>query len=584
MSIKRPNGLIISGICTMFLGTLLLGLTWGLRVNHAINPVPINQLGLTDEAAEQTVQFVAGLEPLQVVGADSDEGNASKRVMLTSLLYKANGDKWPWHGPQQTGDCAAFASTLGVELDIAGQIEDGVEIEYQPVDPCWLYYGGRVRNGRVQIRGEGSVPGWNMEWARDKGVLFATSDVPPYSGQRSNSWGSKGPPQHFYDLAAPYKLGSFASIKDAQDVCNALAAGYPVPFGSMKFGTNSITLVEGRNVARDTTNWPHSQCVVGYDGTTNKYGKRGLFRVQNSWGPEAHNPKSTMTGDMPGGYYITWDDMESICREKMIYTMSGTQGFPKKGLDFSEFQSVGATAPQPPNGGVMFEIDPTIGNSVGTAIGLLGVVLVIFGFLKSKTARNIAWMPMVLLALSLGVPAQAGELSFQAFRDDPVPAPSASPPRFERTTEQQTPLSFAAFNDDAALQSAKPLSFQAFSVDEKPVDLPKPSQPAEANYQTRPQNTWWSLVVNGVRQPHDRNALLHHLKNDPNHAGRFDSNWLDQLSLEELASLHSDHHDGTLHAINSYQNAKIIKKPVTITHNRRLIQKCGPWGCYWVWE
>lgn len=455
------------GTLSLVLSALVAGATWGTSVNHAINPVPIAGLGLTPETAEQTRRDVAAMPALQIVGADSDEDNRRKRVCLTAALIEANGGEWPWHGPQEIGDCNAFATARAVEIDLANQIKAGADYQFAPVDRPWVYYGARLRDGKVKLSGDGSIPSWGVEWLADRGTLFVTPDVPPYSGSRSKQWGSKGPPKEFYPLAEPYKMAGAAAVRSAQEACNAICAGYPVLFGSMNWGTNSIQLVEGRNVAKDTTNWPHAQCAVTYDGTTNKWRDQGLFYIDNSWGPNAHKPLSTMPGDAPGGYYVTWQTMDSICREGMAFSISGSQGFPKRDLNWDVFNSVGmAAAPptQPEGGFSMLEIDPTAGYLMAGALLVAGAALLIWGRMgNGRRGLRIAALGAVALAASIPSVNAGDALNFGVLSDGPTAKLTTS---ISRTSSDG--LNFAVLTEPTEAVTASlrgdPLDFQVISA------------------------------------------------------------------------------------------------------------------------
>lgn len=309
----------------------------------AVAPVPIARLGLPPEAVEPFREFVASLPRLSVVGAAADADNQRRRIVLDSHLLRVGGGKWPFHGPQKTGDCAAFCIAGGIETDIAVQSETDPAIVWRPVDRCAIYGGGRVTIGRNAIRGEGLVPAWGLQWVDRFGILWADADgVPPYSGTRSDEWGRNGVPAPLVEAAKPHAGLTYARCDSAADVCNAIASGHPVPFGSMRFGTSQIKLTEGRNVAIDNEDWPHAQLVSGYDGTLAS-GQR-LFRVVNSWGPNAHAPRSEMPGDHPGGYYVTWETMDGITREGMTFALSGSNGFRQREF-VPDFSVIGAAAP-----------------------------------------------------------------------------------------------------------------------------------------------------------------------------------------------------------------------------------------------
>lgn len=371
-------------------------------------PVPLSNLGLPPGAMAEAKQFTASLPPLTIVGDDPNVDITTRRVMLTDMLWVAAGNRWPWHGPQEIGDCVSLGKKAGIEVDEAVQIvKDQKAIQWRPVCSMWIYGGSRVTIGQGKIRGDGSVPSWADEFLSKYGILWADEPgVPPYSGKVSKEWGAKGPPKQFFDVAKDFKVDTFAACNSAMDVCRAINNGYPVPFASSEFGTDSIKLIEGRNVARDTGSWAHQQCIVGYDGTL-KNGMK-LFRVLNSWGPNAHQPLSQIPTDMPGGYYITWDTMEAICREGATVALSGTNGFPAREFQ-PDWKIIGQSGPGDEPGGVALaqqggSMLPLSAewqvplNLTGFALLLLGVLLLLFVGNAVRRARHVAALAVLLVA------------------------------------------------------------------------------------------------------------------------------------------------------------------------------------------
>lgn len=583
------------GIACLVIGSLIGGATWGTAINHAKSPVQISKLGLTPEGAEETRQFVAGLPSLQIVGADSDADNRSKRVVLTGALYAANGNQWPWHGPQQTGDCASFAAARAIEIDQAVQLQNGAEIQWRPVDRPWLYCGGRFRDGRIKMRGEGAVPAWIKDHVETRGVLWSDEQgLEPYSAQRANRWGSMPPIPEWVEKAAPYKVKHAFAVGSAQEVCNALNAGYPVMFGSMKWGINNrdtkgIVLVEGRNVARDGADWPHAECFVGYDGTTNRYGAKGLWRIDNSWGPEAHEPKSIMPEDAPGGYYAVEADVESICHEKMCFAISETEATPKRDLNFDVFKAVGAAAPPNQGDWIMFEIDPITGYGICVVLMAIGLVLLVLGNVRRQIGLAIglavAMFPAVTNAADLDFTVLTAKSTVTAIDSMTTDSASECPLNFAclsiaPTDPDDCPLKFhmltarpacnctedgictcgpdcacvgkkKAKTDPALAKALKSIADRLDRIEEstKPklsVRLaPEPAKKLEqrrtSSYPVRTSPTWWkwSAGVSG------RDEKIHHLATGE-HAGKFPREWLAGLTDPELESVHSDDHDGRL--------------------------------------
>jgi glutaredoxin len=75
-------------------------------------------------------------------------------------------------------------------------------------------------------------------------------------------------------------------------------------------------------------------CVLGYDGTANS-GKK-YFYVLNSWGPDAH-PKP-LQGEPPGGFWVTWEDLDRIVKQGDSWAFSSFDGFRKTDIDWSVFK------------------------------------------------------------------------------------------------------------------------------------------------------------------------------------------------------------------------------------------------------
>lgn len=407
--------------------------------HHVVAPVPIQNLGLPPEAVAPFREFVASLPPLQIVGAASDQDNQRQRVVLDSHLLRVGGGTWPWHGPQQTGDCAAQAIAGAIEIDTAVQSEIDRRLMWRAVNRGAIYGGGRVTIGKGAIRGDGLVPSWGLQYVDEFGILWQDEPgVPPYSGAQMNDWGRNGVPTKFLALMKPFAGLQYARCSSAQDVCNAINAGHPVPFGSMQWGTDLIKLIEGRNVAFDTTNWPHAQIVTGYDGTL-KNGQR-LFRVLNSWGPNAHTPQSQMPGDHPGAYYITWETMDQICREGMTFALSGSNGFRKRRF-VPDFSVIGAADPDPvvrEEIPAMFPLPPSF-QLPGTVLGgVLLLLALVWWLFRGNGLRRVGAVAL-LAAVSLPRMAAAQAPNFEALTRAAQPMTVAATgkrpiPRFEGLT------------------------------------------------------------------------------------------------------------------------------------------------------
>lgn len=493
-----------------------------------VRPAAVH-FGLPPEAVAATQEFVASLPSLEVVGADSDADNQRKRVVLDGLLLRANGGAWPWHGPQEAGDCAAQSFGLAVELDQAVQINAGEPISFEPVNRQWLYAGGRWQNGRQLIKGDGSIPSLIKQFIETEGVVFQSMPgAPKYSGASAKAWGNRPPPIDQFPAAKNHRVTDARAIRSARECCNAVNAGYPVAFGSMRWGTDSIQLVHGRNVARDTTDWPHAQVVTGYDGTLPN-GQR-LFRIVNSWGPNMHKPHSAMPGDRPGGYYVTWETMDAICREGMAFAVSGTQGFRQRQFDL-DFSVIGAAGPPPPaEGDAMW----TSGSELFYGLLACGASLMLAGagvlFTRGKSVplRGLAagWLLMSLIGSADAT--EIAALDFSA-----LATPSTAPPLMSLVSDPGSGLDWTAISQGT---SDEPVGL-SFAVLSRAIDDPRP-EPSRVSLGYPQRADYWSHPGVGKAD------LIQHLQSGDHHRGKFDADYLWSLSIAELESLHSDDHEG----------------------------------------
>lgn len=529
-------------------------LSWLLILSGAISFVvgtfwvePSERFGLPLEAVAETQDYVQSLPALEIVGGDSDLENQKKRVVLDGLWAKANGGEFPWHGPQEAGDCGAQSFAGAIELDLAVQIDAGEPLEWRPVNRHWLYSGGRWQGSRKVVGGEGSVPSLIARHVEQHGVLWQTDDgAPAYTGRSVEEWGNRPPPYDRFPHTRDYPVTGIRAVRSAQDVCNAICAGYLVPFGSMRWGTDSIQLVEGRNVARDTKNWPHAQFVSGYDGTLAS-GQR-LFRVLNSWGPHQHKPHSRMPGDRPGGYYITWEAMESICKENMAFVVCGTQG-PRQ-RDFNpDWSVIGSATPLMPM--ESDEMDSTwLANVsglqlIGFTLMLLGIGLLLLG--KRRGGGRLAIVTALAVSLASTPSARAEEVAatwdFSSLAIPGSTPPSLGSANFATLTEDSPDVDFGCLATNAVAAEPESLGTCDFSVLAMTVSAPppaaKPTPPAPViELRDLPESRHWVMPTD------ERSRLLDHLMGHPNHSGKWTREQLERMPVADLERLHDLDHNG----------------------------------------
>lgn len=318
-----------------------------------------HRYGLAPNHAEIAAPYVAAAPPFQILTADGRpvvKDNSKVNARLWEVVRKIEcpgkpfGEDWE-NIPQEIGDCVSWGycdagnATLGVMAADQGGGDPNVRPQAPRGPPrlstMWVYYGSRVVIGRGQLgNSDGSVGAWAAQFGEEVGLItVADPGVPPYNGQTAREWGRRGPPQELLRslnaIAKDRKAMKRAPVRNATEAMDALANYYGVTIASSRFGTSRWLVQDGRRVAVDNENWGHQQSVIGYDGSSPS-GKR-YFCVHNSWGPN-WGPEP-MQGEPRGTYWITWEQMDSICREGDSWVITGINGLVEQQLNWSIIRS-----------------------------------------------------------------------------------------------------------------------------------------------------------------------------------------------------------------------------------------------------
>jgi hypothetical protein len=178
----------------------------------------------------------------------------------------------------------------------------------------------------------------------------------------------------------------------------------------------------------------------------------------------------------------------------------------------------------------------------------------------------------IALSLVSGAIADDPPLDFRVF--DPMPQLVSDP----YTLGDK--LDFDVFGAGKTVVVAEPLDFSVFepmdkntSVSIKPAAKIVPTPTKTGGYPLR--TTRWTGL------PKDRAAAVQHLSTGA-HAGIFDLTWLASLSMDELESLHADHHEGCIDE-TAVKRAKILPaKPLPVASVQPT--QCTVWwnGRQWV--
>lgn len=311
--------------------------------------------------SEETAQIVGSLPEFAITGENGElivQDNSKANVRLWDAVLSVNGQHLP-NIPQQVGDCVSWAYCNAGEIVICVEMATNGG-EFHRLFPPYVYGTSRVQIGNRRIKGDGSCMAWAVKAGQQFGVLRADADgVPPYSGAIARQWGKEGPPKDLIEATKMFTIGTASPVRSAAEVRDAIANGYPCPFGAGGIGFDRVVVKHGRLLADPPSgSWAHAQCVIGYDGS----GAEPLFCILNSWGPLAGG-KSPIDGSPPGSYWITERSMQRIASQGDCFAISGFAGFKARKIKFTLTQTAPKDARSHLRAGVSLGKEAAFGQS-----------------------------------------------------------------------------------------------------------------------------------------------------------------------------------------------------------------------------
>lgn len=313
-----------------------------------ITPVQARVSGWDADLAKATGPAIAASQPKFAVRDENGAIVSSKGsyALLSDFEKVANNGKFLLLPPQQTGDCASFAVTQGITRRHAVQIVNGKTREkLLSVFPPELYGLGRHQVGKDRFRGRplrrggfelnpGCTVGEILQGAQGYGLYSweqAERDGFPYSGDLANVWGDIGPPKKVLDAARKVRLRAFSAVQTWDDLVDAIANGYPCPFGAQMVFRKDTRAEDGKRWLQFDDSVPprnrgHAQVLIGVEDRPGK--KPGCYCL-GSWGPDAHD--KPLNGEPPGGGWVSKDLVERyILTGHDAYAISDSETFEVK--------------------------------------------------------------------------------------------------------------------------------------------------------------------------------------------------------------------------------------------------------------
>ena len=283
--------------------------------------------------------FLNAMPEFKIIGYEEDK----KQAFLWDFSLQANAGKHFLTFRQETGSCVG--NGLGQAIWYLSAVEVfRLKDPEQVLLPFWLLPYGKSRQiAGMRGQGEGSFGSAAAEAMRTEGILAADSEgLPPYTTNDGICFGAKTEmtwsdgakiPEKFLTESRKHLVKTTSKVRNAREAKAALKNYYPLTCAS-NFGTAQMNppMVgsPGVKIAKRTDTWGHQMCCIGWM-EHEQFGD--LFYILNSWGPDAHGTDPTNFNEPPGGFWITSESMDFMCKDE-VFAFSQFDGFPAQNFSW----------------------------------------------------------------------------------------------------------------------------------------------------------------------------------------------------------------------------------------------------------
>lgn len=209
------------------------------------------------------------------------------------------------------------------------------DVDFRSVFAPYYYGISRTYIGRGQLadNSDGSLGSWLAEAVQKFGTLFDDDEgVPAYSGAVTKRWGdrnSRDDLDKFVNIAKEFLVKSVAKINSWNELCAALANGYPCTVASM---VGFEMQPDRQGYHRRRGQWAHQMMIFGYDNP------RSCGYIANSWGDVHGRLKDFHSDDVlpVGTIRAPKDAIEHMIATGEVYTFGDMEGFKERSQDIEK--------------------------------------------------------------------------------------------------------------------------------------------------------------------------------------------------------------------------------------------------------
>ncbi len=286
-----------------------------------------------DEAATDAVCLALASQGEEPLFAQARPGLKGYGKNATVLLWTAEEKLWNQTLPaesQNRGTCVSRGTKTACQDSLNWAISTGellggpTLVAYEPI-----YGGARIQIGRGSLgRSDGAIGAYAAQYVHDYGLVqrgvYGTIDLSRSHEDLAVIWGNPGHgvPASIVSESSAYKVKACFRCQTADDIADAIAAGYGVAFCS-----NVIwgSVRDGDGMCRPSGSGGHCEAVRGV--FVDWKGRRCFVR-QQSWGEHPNGPPYVrlMGGrlvKLPQGAYGAYEgDMASALRTGEAWAFS----------------------------------------------------------------------------------------------------------------------------------------------------------------------------------------------------------------------------------------------------------------------
>jgi hypothetical protein len=245
---------------------------------------------------------------------------------LWDFAKQVTGNLLPPANQGQIGSCVAMGTARAIEYTICAEIVNGQKEEFAKLVEEIIYGGSRVEIGGGRLGyGDGSIGAWAASFVKKYGILdrkvYGKYDFTKYSESRCKEYGRYGVPNDIEPEVKKHPVKETVLVTNTDQAMKALYQGWGIAVCS---GQGFSMRRDSNGICRASGSWAHCMTISGWTTIDGKI----YFRIDNSWGANAHTGPTGPGSPGPEGFYAASSVVNNMLSEKDSFAFSAVEGFP----------------------------------------------------------------------------------------------------------------------------------------------------------------------------------------------------------------------------------------------------------------